>query len=203
MPWRSVIATVMILVVGYTSFTLGTDNWTIWTAETARRQAVLERPMPLPNYRLNDSTGSLLSLSTFDRPLAVVDFIYTECLTVCLAMGAQFRLLQSELANAGLLNEVQLLSITFDPTNDDQAALAGYLSRFGALEPHWRAARFEQDMELEGTLADLGVVVLPEPRIGFVHNAAFYLIENGRVIAIFDVENRAGLLEAIENRTAS
>ena len=46
-------------------------------------------------------------------------------------------------------------------------------------------------------------MVIPDPRVGFVHNAAFYLVEDGHVVEIFDVEDRLGLLEAIRRRAAS
>lgn len=203
MSWYSAIATTVILTVGIASLTAGTSGWSTWTAEGARRAAVLESPQPLPVYLLRDTKDQSLSLSKLERSLTVVDLIYTRCPTVCLAMGAQFRQLQSELATAGLLDEVQLLSITFDPDNDDRQALADYLKRFGAVEPHWRAARFESDNDLASALQHLGVVVIPEPTVGFVHNAAFYLIENGQVIEIFDIDDRTALFEAIRTRATT
>ena len=198
--WRSVAATGLVLAVGYAALALGTDGWSVWTAEGARRQAVLANPQALPDYPLRDTHGQPLSLAGSDKPLLVVDLIYTRCPTVCLAMGAQLRLLQSELATAGLADHVDLLSITFDPDNDDESALRDYLQRFGAVEPQWRAARFENNDDLIAALDELGVIVIPEPSVGFVHNAAFYLVEDGHVVEILDVEDRAALFEAIRRR---
>ena len=76
------------------------------------------------------------------------------------------------------------------------------LNGFHAIEPDWRAARFERDEDLDRALDQLGVVVIPEPSVGFVHNAAFYLVEHSRVVAILDTEDRAGLFEAIRKRVA-
>ncbi|MBL6707891.1 MAG: SCO family protein [Pseudomonadales bacterium] len=203
MNGSSTIATIVILAIGLSALTVGTNGWSTWTAEAARRQAVVERPRPLPAYQLLDSRGESLTLAQSERDLTVVDLIYTQCPTVCLAMGAQFRQLQSELATAGLLERVELLSVTFDPANDDQSTLSDYLRRFGAVEPHWRAARFQDNDELAASLTDLGVIVIPEQSMGFVHNAAYYLIENGRVIEIFDIEARTDLFEAIRARLAT
>ena len=202
MPWRSAGAAVLVLGLGCAALILGTDGGSIWTAEGARRQAVLSNPKPLPDYPLRDSRGTRSSLANPAHGLQVVDFIYTRCPTVCLAMGAQLRMLQTDLAAVGLLEEVEILSITFDPA-DDQRALADYLARFHAIEPGWRAARFENDDDLRRTLDELGVVVLPDPSVGLVHNAAFYLVEQGRVVAILDVEDRAGLFDAIRKRAAA
>lgn len=202
MPWRSACAAVLVVGLGCAALILGTGGGSVWTAEGARRQAVLSNPRPLPDYPLRDSLGTRTSLADAGRALQVIDLIYTRCPTVCLAMGAQLRMLQSELAAVGLLEQVGILSITFDPA-DDEHALANYLARFHAIEPGWRAARFENDEDLRRTLDELGVVVLPEPSVGFVHNAAFYVVEQGRVVAILDVEDRAGLLDAILERTAA
>jgi len=202
-PWRPVAATLLVLALGYTSLALGTDGWSAWTAEAARRNAVLNEAHALPDYPLTDSHGNPLTLASHAKPLLVADFIYTRCPSVCLAMGAQLRVLQGELASAGLRDQVDLLSITFDPDNDDAAALAGYLERFQAVEPGWRAARFEDDGHLRDVLDELGVIVIPEPSVGFVHNAAFYLIERGHVVEIVDVEDRAALFDAIRERAPS
>ena len=201
MDARSIVPTLVVLVAGLSALALGTDGGRVWTAETARRQAVID--LALPNYDLRDTQTQTLTLSKPNRELTVVDFIYTNCPTVCLAMGAQFRTLQSELASAGLLDRVQLLSITFDPTHDDLSQLNSYLTKFSAMEPHWRAARFDHNEELQQTLKALGVIVIPEPTVGFVHNAAFYLIEAGQVVEIFDVDHRTALLAAIEDRLTS
>lgn len=198
--WPSAAASIVVLTAGYLALAVGTDGWTIWTAESARRQAVIDEPRPLPAYPPIDSKGERLALTGNDRPLTVVDLIYTRCPTVCQAMGAQFRQLQGELAALGLLDRVELVSVTFDPVNDDDPALDGYLGRFAAIEPHWRAARFLDDGHLEDALDRLGVIAIPEPRVGFVHNAAFYLVDDGQVVEIMDVNDRSALLESILRR---
>ena len=195
--WSSLAATLCVLAAGFSALALGTGGWTVWTAESARRQAVLQNPRPLPDFPLRDSRGEALTLAAGDRRLAIVDMIYTRCPTVCQAMGAQFRQLQGELATFGWLDDVELVSVTFDPANDDDQALNAYLRRFGAIEPNWRAARFVDGAHLKATLETLGVVVIPEPSIGFVHNAAFYVIDAGRVVEIVDWDDRAALFEAV------
>ena len=51
-------------------------------------------------------------------------------------------------------------------------------------------------------MEQLGVIAIPEPDVGFVHNAAFYLIDDGAVVEIIDVDDRRGLMAAIEQRLA-
>lgn len=200
MSRSSAIASIAILMLGFAVLSIGTNGGSIWTAESARRAAVQDRPYPLPDYTLRDTKNQSLSLATSEWPLTVVNLMYTNCPTVCLATGAHFAQLQRELSTAGIMDSVQLLSITFDPAHDDRAKLSDYLRRFGAVEPNWRAARFDSDVDLRRALDELGVVVIPEPRIGFIHNAAFYLIEAGRVIDIYDVDERTALFNAISTR---
>jgi len=203
MRWPSFMMTIAIVMVGYITLSMGTDGWSIWTAEGARRQAVLDRPSQLPDFPLQDSKGQPVVLTGDNKSLIVLDLIFTQCPTLCLAMGAQFQQLQNELQAGGLLHQVELLSITFDPNNDDNQALQEYLARFGAIEPNWRTARFENNEDLVTILDDLGVIVIQEPLVGFVHNAAFYLIEDGYVVEIFDVDDRTDLLAAIHRRKTS
>ena len=117
-----------------------------------------------------------------------------------MALGATFRDLQGELVSRGWHDRVGLLSLTFDYQHDGPVELAGYLSRFGAAPDLWNAARFENEDDLIAVLRDLGVVVIPEPNVGFVHNTAIYLVDRGRVVGIYDFDDRSGLLRAIEWR---
>lgn len=185
-------------IAGIGALTWATQGWRVWTAESARRAAVLENPRPLPNATLHDSRNRTFHFNETEK-LTLVDLIFTQCPTVCLAMGAQFRRIQDELIKADMADDVNLISITFDPEHDKQLQLASYLSRFGAIDPYWRAARFDSDDDLTQLLHDLGVIVIPEPTLGYVHNVAFYLIEHGRVIAIFDIEEEAEILEKLKS----
>ena len=194
---RSAVTALVASIAGLSSLWAGTDGWVAWTAESARRLSVLNSPQPLPPVPLRDVNGHALSLAGFDRPVVLMDFIHTRCNTVCISMGAVFRQLQRDLATLGLEEEVQLLSLTFDHAHDGPAELAGYLSRFSADTAHWAAAKFEQAHSLDVVLEQLGVVVIPDPVAGFVHNAGIYLVHRNRVVGIYDPEDKVRLLGEI------
>ena len=198
--WLSATATVAVLLGGCFALWAATDGGTAWTAESARRLDVAERPRDLPDAALRDVGDRAIGMTAPERPLAVVDFIYTRCPTVCVALGSTFRDLQGELASRGWQDRVGLLSLTFDHAHDGPAELAGYLERFGAAPGLWNAARFEDEDDLDAVLRDLGVIVIPEPNVGFVHNTAIYLVDRGRVVGIYDFDDPSGLLQAIEWR---
>lgn len=171
-----------------------------WTAESARRLGIAERPRDLSDAALRDVGDRSMGLASLERPIAIVDFIYTRCPTVCVDLGSTFRDLQGELVARGWEDRVELLSLTFDHAHDGPAELAGYLERFGAAPSLWNAARFEREDDLNTVLRDLGVIVIPDPDVGFVHNTAIYLVDRGRVVGIYDFDDRRGLLQAIEWR---
>ena len=198
--WLSATATVAVLLGGCLTLWVATDGGAAWTAESARRLDISEHPHDLPDATLRDVGDISIGLAALERPIAVVDFIYTRCPTVCVALGATFRDLQGELVTRGWHDQVGLLSLTFDYEHDGPVELAGYLRRFGAAPNLWNAARFEDEDDLIAVLRDLGVVVIPEPNVGFVHNTAIYLVDRGRVVGIYDFDDRPGLLQAIEWR---
>ena len=198
--WPSAAATVAVLLGGFFTLWAGTDSGAAWTAESARRLDIAERPRQLPNAALRDVGDRSMGLASLRRPIAIVDFIYTRCPTVCLDLGSTFRDLQGELIARGWEDRVELLSLTFDYDHDGPVELAGYLKRFGGAPDLWNAARFENTDDLDAVLRDLGVIVIPEPSVGFVHNTAIYLVDRGRVVGMYDFDDRPGLLQAIEWR---
>ncbi len=202
-PIASATATALVVVVGFTCLWLGTDRWAAWTAESARRIDVLASPRTLPDLELTNASGAQISLSSISPRLQVVDFIYTQCPTVCLAMGAEFRSLQAGIASQDWADDVGLLSLTFDLPNDDVPALSNYLDRFSAERSIWQAARLNDQYKLAPLLSQLGVVVIPEPTLGFVHNAALYLVDEGRVVEIFDIGDREKIMAALRWRLNS
>jgi protein SCO1/2 len=65
--------------------------------------------------------------------IAVVNFIYTSCTTVCPVSSATFQQLQKRLAGASG-KEVVLVSITVDPLRDTPQRLREYAARYEARE---------------------------------------------------------------------
>ncbi len=194
------IATTLILIAGLMSLYLGTQGGSAWTAETARRLAVSNEPIELGYHTLTTVLSGDITLALHEKPILVIHFIYTTCPAVCLSMGTQFNFLQQRLHDEGLEDQVQLLSITFDQAVDDVDALGLYLNRFHADDRLWNAGRFANEADLRETLERLGVIVIPEPELGFVHNAAVYLAEEGKVFSILDFDNQQIIIDKIKSR---
>lgn len=186
---RSVAASVLILALGCGLLWFGTDGLAAFTSETARRNAVLSQPRPVPAAVLEDQDGRLFSLRDYAGRLVAVEFIYTRCPTVCSALGAGFRQIRDALPAAALERDLVLVSISFDPKNDDPDALKAYAGRFGADGSGWRVARVRSEAELQALLQAFGITVIPDGMGGFEHNAAIHLLDRaGRLALIADYD---------------
>ena len=90
----------------------------------------------LRDVPLVDATGKRLRLAqdVIGERIAVVNFIYTSCTTVCPVSSATFQQLQQRLAASSLGKEVVLVSITVDPLRDTPQRLREYAGRYEARE---------------------------------------------------------------------
>jgi protein SCO1/2 len=188
----------MVLLLGLLVLWRGTDGLQAFTTESARRLAVQRSPRPLPDPLLQDQDGRDFRLSDYRGRRLLVEFIFTRCPTLCLALGDSFAQVAEALATARHGRDVALLSISFDPVHDAPERLAAYGARHGADGETWRVARVEDPAELRVLLARFGVVVLPDSLFGFQHNAAQHLVDRaGRLTRIFDYDDPDAALRAL------
>lgn len=110
-------------------------------AHDARRAAVAPASgvaLRLEDALLRDQDGRAVRLKSdvLGKRVAVVNFIYTTCTTVCPVSSHTMSQLQQRLG-ARVGAEVQLVSITVDPLRDAPARLKEYSARHGAADG-WR-----------------------------------------------------------------
>ncbi|WP_161966076.1 SCO family protein [Steroidobacter cummioxidans] len=131
---------------------------------------------------------SLRSLVAKQPKSTLITFVYTRCTTICVALGYEFKRLQEQIADSGLSQSVQLLSISFDPEHDTPQVLAQYAGRMRADPAIWRIATIEDESELEQLLDTFGIVVIRDELGGFQHNAAFHVVApDGQLSEIVDL----------------
>ncbi len=189
---------VFVFFFGLFGLYVATDGGQAWTAETARRLYVKESPILLPNLVLVNSNGELQTPFSENEkkgvssPLILMEFIYTSCPTICLAMGAEFAHLQNRIFDSKQQTNIKLLSISFDPV-DELPDLENYLKRFGGQIDIWSAAKFRSDAKLIQTMKQLGAIAIPDPLFGYVHNSAVYVVNNGKVVAMLNHDDQKGI----------
>ncbi|MBD5803165.1 hypothetical protein AZOA_26010 [Azoarcus sp. Aa7] len=202
---RTVIVCMLMLVLGVAAFSQVSAGFRVVTSEAARRLAVHEQPPLMPDVGLVDARSTGDSLRTdlaADGRIALVDFIYTRCESVCRVLGNEFQQLQQAILEQGLQERVRLISISFDPTHDTPDALARYARQIQADPAVWRMATVADARELRPLLDAFGVVVVPDGMGGFVHNAAIHTLgADGRLTRIDDLGAIGSALRAAAARS--
>jgi protein SCO1 len=190
----------LVLATGLAALAFETDGFRVVTSAGARQLSIERSPQILPDAHLVDQNGTPFTLGAYRGRAVLVDFIYTRCPTICGVLGDDFaQVLQSMPAGrsgAGPRAPIDLLSISFDPT-DNQQALRLYGERYGAKAPRWRIAAPADAKVRAALLRTFGVVVIPDGLGGFIHNDAVYVIDaQGRLARILDRDAPAQLAAA-------
>lgn len=192
---RTALLCAVLLWASYAAATRLTHGFQAWTEEDARRLEVARAPVPAPPVKIEGSgvaAPELRALLVNGRDVTVVEFIYTRCETLCLVGGAVFQQMQEALRARPTASKdagrVRLLSISFDPARDDRAQLAAYARRMHADPDRWQVVRVPRAGDLEQLLEAFRVVVVPNGRGDFEHNAALLVVDReGRLVRIFDL----------------
>jgi len=201
--WRTLLASLLVLVAGSATLAAATDGLRAFTTESARRLQVREQPRVLPGVTLESAQGQLVDLERLRGRWLLVDFIYTRCNTYCSVLGGEFAQLQDALADEIARGQVGLLSISFDPGHDTPRELAAYQARARDRGAGWMAARPLDDASLRALERAFGVVVVADGRGGFEHNVALHVVDpQGRLVAVLDWNEPAQALQFVRQRLA-
>jgi protein SCO1 len=173
-----------------------------FTTETIRRSEILQKPQQITGFNLSTSDGKVTSLKSLlqtDQRIWVVDFVYTRCQTLCRVLGTAYQQLQADIIERGLQDKVGLLSISFDPEQDDELALKKYEKRMGINPNVWRVAAIKNPKDRQRLLDTFGIVVIPAPLGEYEHNAALHLVTSkSTLVSILGYEDLPNVIaEAI------
>lgn len=197
---RLLIAVVLVGILGMGAVVLQTRGFTLVTTESARRADVARHRPRLPDAVLKGSDGRATTLwrdLAADGRIAIVNFIYTRCLSVCLAMGTEYQQLQVALQRSGLHERVRLISISFDET-DTPERLARYDATMKSDPGIWRTAVVSDAAARQALLDAFGIVVIPAPMGQFEHNAAYHVVNpEGQLVQIVDIGELDALLRYV------
>lgn len=186
---RSTAIALLVTLIGIGVLWCGTDGFSAFTAEGARRADILRAPRTLPAVVLEDQDGRAFRLQDYRGKLLAVDFIYTRCTKVCRSLGMAFKQIRDRVPPQALGRDFALLSISIDADRDDVASLKAYGRIYGADSTNWRIARVRSKADLKPLLAAFGIVVIPDGLGGFEHNAALHLLDrDGRLVQINDID---------------
>jgi protein SCO1/2 len=201
---RTVLACLVLLLGAYAAADAVTAGFQAWTAEDARRIEVARHPVHAPRVRVEGpgvAEPDLHALLAGGRHVTVVEFFYTQCESVCLALGSSFQQMQRSLQQTPA--DVRLLSISFDPARDTPRALGTYAARMRADAAHWRFVRVPDAAQTRELLRRFQVVVVPVQR-DFEHNAALLVVDQaGRLVRVFDLAEQQLALDYARHLAAA
>ena len=88
---RTAAASILVCAAGGVLLCSGTDGFQAFTTEQARRISIERSPRTVPLVHLEDQDGRAFALSDYEGQSVAVNFIYTQCTTVCalLSTGLQ------------------------------------------------------------------------------------------------------------------
>src|SRR5947199_10506162 len=89
---RTAAASLVICAASGALIARGTDGFRALTSEQARRNAIARAPHAIPDVALEDQDGRLFTLGEYrGRAPVVVDFVYTQCRSICTLSSAGFQ----------------------------------------------------------------------------------------------------------------
>jgi protein SCO1 len=158
----------------------GTDGKEIPVAQPANKLVV---GAAVPDFSLIDQSGRATTLSEFRGRVVAIDFIYTRCPLpdVCPRLSANFAYLSKHLRG----REIELISVTIDPTWDRPEVLTEYAHRWQADGETWRF--LTGPVEQIGTVAGLfGLIYWPEEG-SITHTVVTAVVgRDGRLAALIE-----------------
>ena len=171
-----------------------------FTTETLRRQHISQQAERVPAFDVTLSNGQRTQLAAVlgpDGKVWLVDFVYTRCQTLCTSLGSIYQQLQTQIEARGLQGKVGLLSISFDPANDNAIALTDYAKRMGMNPQVWQIVTLTSWQDRRRLLDAFGIMVLPAPLGEFEHNAALHVVSSsGMLTRIVDYNDFNTALDA-------
>jgi protein SCO1/2 len=190
----------LLLLLGFWLLFVATNRGQAFTTESLRRSEVSQQARQIPDFELLDAAHQKIGLHqrlNLDGRVLIVDFVYTRCQTLCSALGSIYQQLQQQIIDRGLQHQVGLLSISFDPANDDLKALEDYATRMRMDPAVWRIETLSRWQDRRRLLDAFGIMVLPAPLGEFEHNAALHLVNaQGQLVRIMDYDRPGDALNA-------
>ena len=183
-----------ILVIAFwlAFFNLITHQFSNITLESERRDGLISQQPELSFLRTVDDSGQISNLAQLaknQQKTLIAEFIYTQCRAICLSLGDVFQQAQAEIIEKSLDKKLGLVSISFDIEHESPNTLTAYRKRMHADPNVWSLLTMKDASVLEIASDKIGLIVVPDPQQGFVHNSAFLVIaKTGHLIGIFDTD---------------
>ncbi|WP_458629292.1 SCO family protein [Winogradskyella sp. PC D3.3] len=158
----------------------------------------LETFHTIPQFRLVNQLGKIVTEDTFQNKIYITDFFFTTCPGICPKMTANMSILQDEFLND---DEVLLLSHSVTPETDSIPVLKDYAETKGVVASKWhlvtgaRKTIYDLGRQAYFVEEDLGEVKTEDD---FLHTENFVLIDkNKHIRGIYNGLNKTAVAQLI------
>lgn len=154
------------------------------------------------DFTFTNQDGEEVSKSDLDGKFWVVDFIFTNCSTVCPPMTSNMADLQDQLKEAGLQDEVNLVSFSVDPERDNPETLKAYAEARGGTFENWDLLTgYEFDTIKEFSIQSFKSAVEQLPDSDqIMHGTSFFIVTpEGNAIKNYDGRKAANMEKIVED----
>ncbi len=152
-----------------------------WIIEKALNSHDIPLIKPVPEFSFVNHKGKSFSNDNFQNKITVLDFMFTSCTGPCPLMTLNMSKLYETFSNE---REVQFVSITVDPTTDDQKKLDEYSDLIGVQDDRWHF--LWSDLDSIKSLKREGFMLFAD-NLPQGHAIKFVLIDqNGNIRKYFD-----------------
>ena len=107
-------------------------SWVINTANESHDIPIIKK---VPNFNFINQNGESFSDNHLKGKITVLDFFFTNCPGPCPVMTYNMKSLYDDFSNS---EEVQFVSITVDPKNDNIEVLKNYAKINGITDERWQ-----------------------------------------------------------------
>lgn len=184
LPWLAGALLLLLLVAGVAILAsrAGPVPQTAPAREAGLIAGVFDPPHPVPDFSLNGSDGSRVTLAHYRGKVVLLEFGFTYCAAVCPTTLATLAQTRKALGKAA--DSVQVIFVTVDPARDDAASLRTYLAAFdptfiGATDAPEALAKVRRQYGVTAVKQGTG------PDYAIAHTSAVFLIDrSGRLRAM-------------------
>ena len=160
-------------------------SWVIEKAKASHEIPIIKK---VPNFNFTNQNGELFSHNQLKNKITVLDFFFTNCPGPCPIMTYNMRNLYNDFSKS---SDVQFVSITVDPENDNTQVLKNYADINGINDQRWQLLTSELS-KIKSLKRDGFMLFADELPQG--HSIKFILIDaNGNIRKYFDGTDEASL----------
>lgn len=152
----------------------------------------------IPSFRLVNQEGNLITESSMDGKVTIVDFFFTSCLGICPKMTSNMKLVQDAFLED---EEVVILSHSVTPEYDSVSILKEYSTDKEIIKKEWylltgdRSVIYDLGRNWYFVEEDMGLEKDPED---FIHTENFVLVDQKRRIrGIYNGLNKSSVRQLI------